>query len=88
MYKVVLNEKLREYYVYCEAYVVDYYGLVISMGSEYDYKSYSHEFPLKGQKIRIYILPSPEYKFHIKMTKESTKWTSFRPSIGKTVLEI
>mgnify|MGYP007096534976 CR=1 FL=1 len=42
MLKVTLNEKLREYYIFCEAYVVDYYVLQLNFGSDYDYKAYSH----------------------------------------------
>ena len=82
--KVMKNQKEKEYYIYAECYIVDYYGLLFEFekDSKNILKMYSHEFNQGGCRYTVYILPQAEFKFKVKMDSNSNS-VNLKTTIGK-----
>ena len=86
--KVVKNQKMKEYYIFSECYLIDYYGL--SFEFEKDNKDIQKLYSLKCYNQNqspnyIYILPDAEFKFKARI-KNHPKClpASLKTTIGKS----
>lgn len=92
--KVEYNEKAKEYYIYCEGYVIDYAGLYFEFNSGYDAKAFSHEFIEKGYRYNIYLLADGDSKFKVRIKKNyksngSMKCSeTIKPAVGNQVFHL
>lgn len=84
--KVIKQEKLKEFYLFSECYLIDYYGLMFEFEKESRtiQKMYSHKFNRDDFTYQVYLLPETEFKFKAKLLEGGTTSASLRTTIGRT----
>jgi hypothetical protein len=82
--KVIRNEKQKEYYIFAECYIVDYYGLTFEFTNDNTniLKRYSHKFNNPDFTYSVYILPESECKFKVRMAGSPP--VQLKTTIGKS----
>jgi hypothetical protein len=85
--KVIKNDKQKEYYIFSECYIVDYYGLTFEFekSSKDILKMYSYKFQKNEFTYNIYLLPETEFKFKVRLSEGGLQSSaSLKTTIGRT----